>query len=76
MIGTILLRIILFMLFVGILCVALIMFLNRRSAIADNRQYDPDYTPDDLSSYETRESIESETNPRATGYYRLDLKRK
>jgi len=52
------------------------MFLNRRSAIADAKLYDPDYKPDDLSDYETVESIEAESNKKSTGYYRLDLKRK
>jgi hypothetical protein len=76
MIGTIILRIFLFSLFVLILSILFITFLNRRSAKADSKLYDPDYKPDDLSDYETHESIETEANPRSTGYYRLDLKRK
>lgn len=75
-IGTFILRLILFTLFICLLGVFLIMFLNRRSAIADAKLYDPDYKPDDLSDYETVESIEAESNKKSTGYYRLDLKRK
>jgi hypothetical protein len=76
MLGTIILRFLLFVLFMGLLCILLITFLNRRSAKADSKLYDPHYRPDELSDYETHESIESEANERSTSYYRLDLKRK
>jgi hypothetical protein len=76
-IGTFILRIFLLVVFIGFSCVLLITFLNRRSAKEDENFYDPDYRPDELSPYETRDNIvELESNPRSTGFYRLDMKRK
>lgn len=76
-IGTFILRIFLLAIFIGFACIFLVTFLNRRSAKEDENLYDPDYKSNELSPYETKESIvENESNPRSTSYYRLDMKRK
>lgn len=70
-VGTLILRLFLFCILLLVLGTTFITFLNRRTAKTDNKLYDPDYKAEELSSYLTDESIESEADPRSTNYYKF-----
>jgi hypothetical protein len=78
MIGTLILRLLIPVVFLFFFCVFVISALNRRSARTDSNMYDPQFNPSgNLTAYKTKESIiEMESDPEAMERYRISDKKK